>query len=341
MLNKVELLSMAVLVIGSCSVFAHEERASLVVYPDGKYVLPDGETVVPQGSKTSGLQEAIHRAVTDGFDLYVAGGDYQSRVYHCSKSVVFPPMQGKVVKFGAATINFDGFADPSQPGLMFDSCMNVVVECNAQIVYHQNGTAVTFEPRNRLPVDHFVGPTIVASTFHFAAVSHLNTPSRFVGKEGGIPLTNTNACCVAISSTHSISRCEFSFVELLGGNFGLRVDTPNKGSSFAFNQINCRFVHEQVHTSVAEGSIEGSSLNKSIRGNQWNVHCAPNADARAVDVHGSGGRWIINAVAEKGPLSCGISTHTTTAGNTFVIQNLDGAIAGPFSKEEPGSNRFE
>jgi hypothetical protein len=144
-----------------------------------------------------------------------------------------------------------------------------------------------------------------------------------------------------ISPTKSISRCEFKFIELLGGNFGIRVDTPRSGSCFAFNRIDCSFVHEQFNTSVAEGSAGGSAMNQSIRGNQWNVHCAPGANACAVDVAGNHGRWIINAVAEKGPLRCGLSTHTTTTDNTFVLQDLGGRVSGPFSKKEPGSNRFE
>lgn len=341
MMNKVSALFTAVILVFNCSLSAHEEHAFLVLHPNGRYVLPGGETVVVKGSKTSGLQEAVNRAAKDGFDLYVAGGDYKTKVYHCSTSVVLPPMQGKVLKFGAATINFDGFADPSQPGLIFDSCMNVFVECNAQIVYHLNGTAVRFEPRSNLPVDDFVGPVMVASRFHFAAVSHVNTPVSFVGRDGGIPRTDTKACCVAISSAKSISRCEFKFIELLGGNFGIRVDTPIKGSCFAFNHVSCSFVHEQVNTSIVEGSIVGSPLNELIRGNQWNVHCAPSANARAVSVHGNRGRWIINAVAEKGPLGSGLATHTTTKGNTFVILNLDGKISGPFSRKKPGSNRFE
>jgi len=340
-MNKLALLVMAGLLVLSGSALAGEDRAFLVVYPNGKYVLPSGETVVVEGSKTSGLQEAIDRAVKDGFDLYVAGGDYKGKVYQCSTSVVFPPMQGKVLKFGAATINLDGFVDPSQPGLIFDSCMNVFVECNAQIVYHHKGTALRFEPRRNLPVDDFVGPTMVASTFHFAAVAYVSTPVSFVGKDGGIPRTDTNVCCVVISPTRSITRCEFKFIELLGGNFGIRVDTPRSGSSFAFNRFDCSFVHEQFNTSVAEGFADRSSLNHSIRGNQWNVHCAPGANACAVDVQGNHGRWIINAVAEKGPLRCGLTTHTSTTDNTFVLQNLDGTVSGPFSKKEPGSNRFE
>ena len=172
-------------------------------------------------------------------------------------------------------------------------------------------------------------------------MAYVNTPVSFVGKDGGIPRTDTNACCVVISPTKSISRCEFKFLELLGGNFGLRVDTPGSGSCFAFNRVDCSFVHEQFHTSVAEGAAAGSSLNRSIRGNQWNVHCAPGANACAVDVHGNHGRWIINAVAEKGPLRCGLFAHATTTDNTFVLQNLDGKVSGPFSQKEPGSNRFE
>ena len=340
-MKKLVWLAIPGLLALGCSALAGEDRAVLVVYPNGKYVLPGGDTVIVEGSKTSGLQEAIDRAVKDGFDLYVAGGDYKGRVYQCSTSVVFPPMQGKVVKFGAATINLDGFADPSQPGLIFDSCMNVFVECNAQIVYHHKGTALRFEPRRNLPVDDFVGPTMVASTFHFAAVAYVSTPVSFVGKDGGIPLTDSNACCVVIAPTKSITRCEFKFIELLGGNFGIRVDTPARGSSFAFNRMDCSFVHEQFNTSVAEGSADGSSLNRSLRGNQWNVHCAPGANACAVDVQGNHGRWIINAVAEKGPLRCGLTTHNTTTDNTFVLQNLDGRISGPFSQKEPGSNRFE
>jgi hypothetical protein len=340
-MTRLALLFVAGLLASSWSLLAGEDRACLVVYPTAKYALPSGETVSVQGSKTSGLQEAIDRAVKDGFDLYVSGGDYKSKVYQCSTSVVFPPMQGKVLKFGAATINLDGFADPSQPGLVFDSCMNVFVECNAQIVYHHKGTALRFEPRRNLPVDDFVGPTMVASTFHFAAVAYVSTPVSFVGKDGGIPRTDTNACCVVMSPTKSISRCEFKFIELLGGNFGLRVNTPASGSCFAFNRIDCSFVHEQFNTSIAEGSADGSTWNGSIRGNQWNVHCAPGANACAVDVRGNHGRWIINVVAEKGPLGCGLATHSTTTDNTFVLQNLDGKTSGQFSKKEPGSNRFE
>ena len=341
MMNKVTFLLIVAPLIINCSIFAHEEHASLVLYPNGKYVLPGGETVVVKSSKTSGLQEAIDRAVKEGFDLFVAGGDYKSKVYHCSTSVIFPPMQGKVIKFGAAAINFDGFADPSQAGLIFDSCMNVFVDCNAQIVYHLNGAALKFRPRGILPVDDFVGPTIVASKFHFAAVSHVNTPVSFVGKEGGIPRTDINACCVLISSVNSITRTEFKFVELLGGNFGIRVETPGKDGNFAFNHISCPFVHEQLNTSVSEGTIDNSPLNKLIRGNQWNVHCAPANKARAVDVHGTRGRWIISTVAEKGPLKSGLSTHATTTDNTFEFQSLDGGISGPFSKKVPGSNQFK
>ncbi len=340
-MKKLALLVIACLAILRCAALSGEDRAFLVVYPSGKHVLPSGESVIVHGSRTCGLQEAIDRAVKDGFDLYVAGGDYKGKVYSCSTPVVFPPMQGKVLKFGAATIDLNGFADPSQPGVIFDSCMNVSVECNAQIVYHHKGTALRFQPRRNLPVDDFVGPTMVASTFHFAAVAYVSTPVSFVGQDGGIPQTDTNACCVVISPTRSITRCEFKFIELLGGNFGLRVDTPPRGSCFAFNRVDCLFVHEQFNTSVAEGSANGSSLNRALRGNQWTVHCAPGADTCAVDVQGNHGRWILDVVAEKGPLRCGLSTHTTTADNTFVLQNLDGKIAGPFSKQAPGSNRFD
>ncbi len=62
-MNKLALLLMAGLLISSGSAFARDDRAFLVVYPDGKYVLPGGETVVVKGSRTSGLQEAIDRAV--------------------------------------------------------------------------------------------------------------------------------------------------------------------------------------------------------------------------------------------------------------------------------------
>ena len=340
-MKKLSLLVVTCLPALSCAALAGEDHAFLVVYPNGKYVLPSGETVVAEGSRTCGLQEAIDRAVKDGFDLYVAGGDYKRKVFRCGTSVVFPPMQGKVLKFGAATLDLNGFADPSQPGLIFDSCMNVFVECNAQIVYHHKGTALRFEPRRNLPVDDFVGPTIVASTFHFAAVAYVSTPVSFVGKDGGILGSDTNACCVVIAPSRTITRCEFKFIELLGGNIGLRVDTPPVGSCFGFNRIDCSFVHEQFNTSVAEGSVDGSPSNQSLRGNQWNVHCAPGADTCAVDVQGNHGRWTLNVVAEKGPLRSGLSTHTTTAGNTFVLQNLDGQITGPFSRQTPGSNRFE
>jgi hypothetical protein len=70
-MNRVPLRLMAGLLVLSSSALAGEDRAFLVAYPNGKYVLPSGETVVVEGSKTSGLQEAIDRAVKDGFDLFV------------------------------------------------------------------------------------------------------------------------------------------------------------------------------------------------------------------------------------------------------------------------------
>ncbi len=122
---------------------------------------------------------------------------------------------------------------------------------------------------------------------------------------------------------------------------GLRVDTPRKGGSFAYNRLECDFVHEQFNTSVAEGFEDGSRLNGAIQANQWLVHCAPSAGSTAVDVHGNHGRWLINAPAEQGRLRCGLATHTTTKGNVFLLQTLAGNISGPFSKQAPGSNRFE
>ena len=68
-MNLVALLLMAWLLGLSAAALAGEDRAFLVVYPNGKYVLPSGETVVVEGSKTSGLQEAIGRAVKDGLEL--------------------------------------------------------------------------------------------------------------------------------------------------------------------------------------------------------------------------------------------------------------------------------
>ena len=309
--------------------------------PDGTYVLPSGKVVKVPESKTSGLQEAIDRAVAEGLDLFVAGGDYQRRVYRCSVPVVFPPMQGKWIELGAATIDFNGFADPLQPGMVFDSCMNVYFECHAQLVYHMNGAVLRFEPQHNLPVDDFVGPTIVASRFRFAAISHVNTPVTFVGNQGGIAKDDARACCVVFAPRHGINRCEFVFTELLGGNFGIRVETPAEGGNFAFNQIAGLFVHEQFHTSVAEGTLDGCPRNRSIRGNRWDVHCAPSPGARAIDTHGNHGRWLIRAVAERGPLAGGLITHPTTTHNTFILQDLDGPISGPFAKSRPGTNRYQ
>ena len=68
-MNLVALLLMAWLLGLSAAALAGEDRAFLVVYPNGKYVLPSGETVVVEGSKTSGLQEALGRAVKDGLRI--------------------------------------------------------------------------------------------------------------------------------------------------------------------------------------------------------------------------------------------------------------------------------
>ncbi|MCA9426152.1 MAG: hypothetical protein KC994_13815 [Candidatus Omnitrophica bacterium] len=313
----------------------------LLLRPDGTFILPNGEISSPTQSRTHGLQEAIDRAVEEHLDLYVMGGDYKNCVYPCSSSVVFPPMQGKSIRFGAATLDFNGFENRKDPGLVFDSCMNVFFDCDAQIVYHLDGAAVRFNPKNLLPVDDFVGPTMVASTFHFAAIAHVNTPVSFVGSNGGLPTDDVSVCCVEISPNHSITRCEFKFIELLGGNVGIRVDTPAENSGFAFNRLTGHFVHEQMKCSVMEGTIGGSPLSSSLRGNRWDVHCAPSPGASGMIIRGNHSSWSADVIAEKGPLEFGIEMDSTALENTMSILAIDGGYQGNFSPDHPGSNRFE
>jgi hypothetical protein len=68
------LLLIAVLLASNCSAFGNVERGAFFV------LYLDGEIAVVVSSKTSGLQEAIDLAVSDGHDLYAADGDYRRKV---------------------------------------------------------------------------------------------------------------------------------------------------------------------------------------------------------------------------------------------------------------------
>lgn len=322
------------------SVASAEPKAdALVVFPGGFYVTPEGERVATGGSKTGGLQEAVDRAARDNWDLRVAGGDFKHQVYFCTAPLVFPPLQGKSIDIGAATLNFDGFEDPTQPALRFDSCMNLSFACRGQIVYHQRGTAVKFEPRNNLPVDDFVGPCIVASTFSFMGIAYVSTPVAFVGRGTGIAKEEVAAACVTFATDYSITRCKFEFVELLGGISGIRVNTPGERGSFAHNRIEALFIHEQFNTSIFEGT-QDSPRNAALNTNQWEVHCAPAAGACGINTYGSNGYWVASVVAESGALSAGLLTHASSTENRFILTSFDGEVKGDFTREAPGSNRF-
>src|SRR5262245_56148671 len=106
-------------------------------------------------SETSGIQEFFDLCDSHGCDGHIEGGTELATggavVYQVGHPIVISAMQGKKITTGAITINIDGEAIGSSPGITFNSMMMGEIGIYGQIVYHGTGDAVVFRPTTPVP----------------------------------------------------------------------------------------------------------------------------------------------------------------------------------------------
>ena len=271
---------------------------TVVVYPPatyggvGRVFAPSGTEVSTTGTTTSGLQEAITYACTNGFDLEVVGGGDSNFsgaggvVYQVASgsTLVFPAIQGKRIKFGACTINGQGTT--SDPVITFDSMLLCDVEMPAtQIVgATRTGHTVVFQPTNNVPIDLI--KVIVDTKVHIHTVV-------------GTSATASKAAVKFDVSVNGINNNEFVFAEINGGDYGILVTSPAASKSFMANIVRCPHLHGSVGTNPHVQVGTSSTNAASLFNNDWQLHIHTDSAAskRGYDTWELGGQHRIATVA--------------------------------------------
>lgn len=273
----------------------------------GSWVVRDETgSVIPATDQCQGLTDAISYVTTHGHDLRVIGGQITAAgqdvsVIQCNQTVSFPPMQGARIYFGSVTVNFPNTVQGD--GFVFDSCMMCSVDFHGQIVFWGGGKALVFNPRNLLPLDDFVPPTIVDSRFFFQTVAMFGSGPTAADIMGGV-----------------VSRTSFTFGELNSETWhGLRVTA----SEFQSNTVTVRGAHNQNGMAIMNSYQSGF-------GNHWDVMVEG-----AQGFYTVGSRDAISITAKGNP-----SPALTLAPGACDNIILRRALNGPISDNSGCGNRF-
>ncbi|MCL5103169.1 MAG: hypothetical protein M1133_03515 [Armatimonadetes bacterium] len=287
----------------STKMAASARRGLVTLYPDLKIQREDGSIIDCSRSKSSGLQEFFDYCTEHRVDGYIVGGASPSGgpIGYCSSVPVHVhPAQGFRLDTGAITLYFSA-AIGFQTALTIDSCMMVDFRIRGQLVNRGTGYDLAFRPTNTLPLDTFVGPTIVDSLFYITTIA---TSGQGVLMEGSI---NFNT---------------FVFNEINGGDIGVHV----RSGSYSNNKFTCKHIHNQNKTAIL---VETGATNT------WEVNINPDArDPVGIDTAGTGDIWFINVHAKQKP---GLILEPAARANQFHIMGLSGGFE---NRATNPTNRF-
>jgi hypothetical protein len=219
---------------------------------------PDGSSINISASTTSGIQECINYATTNGWNLYVGGGgtshsaDYG--LLNCTTGISFPPLRSMRVNFEGVHIEFS--AAVTGIGVSFDSMMEVNFSLTGEIVYQGNSAAVQFKPQTTIPVDTLT--TIIDSNIMIGSIACT----------GGAP----TACIQIDPSIANVIGNKWKFLELnaSGGtgspgvaSIGLEILNPAAGTVWANNIVDIADIHHVISSGVQEGVSATNQTNLS------------------------------------------------------------------------------
>ena len=281
-------------------------RGMAILYPDGRLQTEDGSFVETTGTTTSGVQEFFDYCTNHHVDGYIIGGSIPRRqqvVYRIWTPLRIHPAQGIRIDTGAITLQF--LPDVGEePGLTIDSCMMNDIRIRGLLHYLGKGTALAIHPQNPLPLDRFVGNTIVDTAVYVTAIACKDAAG-------------------ALKFDGSINFSRFEFNELNHGGIGMHVA---KSANFSNNRITCKHVHGQTGASILdEGSVA----------NVWEVNL--NCDAknpRGIVTSGRDNLWFANVISRNNP---GLILEKPARGNQFFLMGLNG---GYENRAENPTNRF-
>ncbi len=278
----------------------HDAAAKWVVYG------PDGSPLSTPGTTTQGLQEAINYAQLHAVPLFVIGGGITppktglpipSRALSqitCTTPIAVPTGWANCYHFYGVNLLYDVAhgANAALDFFTFDSADMMDWDMHtSQVIYPGNAAAMRFLPAHDNGED-FAGFT--ASRFRFGTIALTNattlapesthgTGIRISMPALGLRLANGNGLFDAT---------EIYVSEINGGQYGIRVDNPGRGSVFSGNRIVAKTIHGQGTASVEIGT---SAVDSAIYGNSWDLLVGPEPRATGVSTWGgspfSGPRW--------------------------------------------------
>lgn len=275
------------------------------LYPDGKIQRENGSIIETTGSTTSGVQELLDYCAEHDVDGYIVGGSEprgQQVPYICKTPVRIHPAQGFKLDTGSIILVFPEEIG-QENGFTIDSCMMVNINIRGMVLYWGQGAAVAISPENPLPLDTFVGPTLVDTTVHITTIA--------------------NRGSAAVLFKGSINYCRFEFNEINHGTFGIHVDVD---CSFSNNHFICKHVHNQK---------EAGFMVEAGNANVWNVNYNCDAqDPYGIVTSAANDIWFAN-VHTRG--KAGIVLEKAARGNQFHLMGLTNGFE---NKADRPTNRF-
>ena len=265
------------------------------LFPDGRIQTETGAFLRTDGTQTSGVQELFDYCESHNVDGYIVGGaipKQQQIRYLIWEPLQLPARQGFRLDTGSITMEFMPEVG-SQPGLTINSCMMCDIRIRGLLHYRGEGYALAVHASDRLPLDKFVGETIVDSAFYISSIACR-------GARGAVVLDG------------EVNYCTFTFNEVNHGDYGIHVTSTAQLSN---NRFTCKHVHGQEETSVLVET--GSS-------NVWeiNTNC-DGKDPRGIVTSGQNDVWFANVISRSkksltlGKTARGNQFHTGLLSNGF------------------------
>lgn len=230
------------------------------------WILENNGTNVPITDGNCGFQQFVNLCASAGLDGEATGGPNtpgnNGTIAFLTSPVDVPPMEQGRISMGGVSL---AVAHSGPYGIRFNSAMAFEFDWSGgQLVMNQNAgvtqTGVVVSPRNALPCDPN-GPC-------FSTV-RLRLPSLVGLAQTG---AHSQTCLAFDQSVAPITQCEFDFMEINGGNYGLTV-SGGQGHGFISNDMSVIGLHGQSHVGLYLGQ---DSFSPSLYGN--NIRATINAN---------------------------------------------------------------
>lgn len=273
---------------------------------------PDGTAVSTTGTTTSGLQEAINYAQTNGYPLEVWGpgataAGTQPAVITCTTTVALGPICQLGILIRNAIISWG--AGVAVNGMTIDSCDTMNIEIDALLNYAGSGDSVVLvKPTSNYPIN--AATNIQGSKFRIkeilASGGTVSKLIRFSTANG--PISNTM----------------FDLGYLLGGGFasyGIYIENPPTApKAFNNNHINFGLIVSCSTASIQVGTSALVQATQPLASNWFQGSIETNGtSADGIICYGFLNTFDVNISVDSGTLARGYNFAANTATDNHVL----------------------